>query len=256
MTMTGTLILCILVALGGGAVAWAGAVALRRSRLGERREKWQDQTTGPAGAMFNALFLASFALSVVISWQAYQHAKTDAADESAALVALYDNASGLPDADLLRGEIRDYADIVVDQEWAMLPAGGSAEAADQQLRLISAQTLGVPTGTDSVQATRSETLKELDAVGSARDQRLRDAHTALPAGLLLCVVVAALAVIAHGVITGSPHTASSLIPLVMEGAMVTAAVCIIFLIRRPYHGALDLGPDDIRLAIAHFAART
>jgi hypothetical protein len=252
----GTFILCVLVALGGGALVLVSAFALRRSRLGERREKWQDQTTGPAGAMFNALFLAAFALSVVISWQSYQHAKTDAADESAALVALYDDAGGLPGGDLLHDEIRDYAGIVLDQEWAMLPAGRSAEAADQQLRLLSTQILGVPTDNDSVQATRSEAIKELDALGNARDQRLRDAHTALPAGLLPCVVIAALAVLAHGLITGSPHTASSLIPLVMEAVMVTAAVCIIFLVRRPYHGALALGPDEIRLAIAHFAART
>jgi hypothetical protein len=254
--VTGSFILCVGLSLAGAAVVLVVALALRRTRLGERRDKWHDQTTGPAGAMFNALFLAAFALSVVISWQSYQHAKTDAADESSALVALYDDVTGLPGGTQLQGEIHDYADIVVRDEWPLLPLGGSSQAAGDQLRLLSAQILGVPTDKDSVQATRSETLKELDAVSNARDQRLRDTRTTLPSGLLTCLVLAAVVVLGHGILVGLPHTAPSLIPLVAEAAMVTGAVCIVFLVRRPYHGALAIGPDEIRLAIAHFVSRT
>jgi hypothetical protein len=254
--VSASFLLCVVLSLAGAAIVLATAFALRRTKLGERRDKWHDQTTGPAGAMFNALFLAALALSVVISWQSYQHAKTDAADESAALVALYDDVSGLPGGTALEGEIRAYTDTVVNNEWSLLPLGDSAQAAGDQLRLLSSQILGVPTDTDSVQATRSETIKELDAVSNARDQRLRDARTTLPTGLLTCLVFAAIVVLAHGILVGLPHTASSLIPLVAEGAMVTGAVCIVFLVRRPYHGALNIGPDEIRMAIAHFVSRT
>jgi hypothetical protein len=252
----GYLVLCVLIAIGGGVVAGGVAIALRRAALGERREKWQDQTTGPAGAMFNALFLASFALSVVISWQAYNQAKTDVANESTALVALYDDVAGLPNGQLLRGEIRDYADLVVHQEWPLLSAGGSLQAGDDQLRQLSDQILGLPATKDAVQAIRSETIKELDAVTSARNQRLRDATSSLPVGLLLCVVITAVVVVGHGLLVGLPHTLPSLIPLIAEGALVSAAVCIVFLIHRPYHGALTITPDQLRTAIAHFAAST
>lgn len=254
--MNGYLILCVVLGVGGSGVVVATALLARRARLGERREKWQDQTTGPAGAMFNALFLASFALSVVIAWQNYEHAKTDTADESSALVATYDDAAGLPNADVLRGEIRDYANVVLNQEWPMLSSGGSASDADVLLRQMSDQVLSLPTDLDSVQATRSETLKELDAVGNARDQRLRDANTALPIGLLICLVITAVVVLGHGLVAGLPHSAPSLVPLAIEAALITAAVFIIFLIRRPYHGALEIGPDDLRLAVAHFTANT
>jgi hypothetical protein len=254
--VNGYLLLCVVLGVGGSVLVVGTALLMRRATLGERREKWQDQTTGPAGAMFNALFLASFALSVVISWQAYDHAKTDTSDESAALVAMYDDAAGLPDGDVLRGEIRDYANVVLNQEWPLMATGGSAPDADTLLRQMSDQVLGLPTDQDSVQATRSETIKELDAVGDARDQRLLDAKTALPIGLLACLVITAVVVLGHGLVAGSPHTAPSLVPLAVEAALVTSAVFIIFLIRRPYHGALDIGPDDIRLTLAHFTATT
>ncbi|HEX4703241.1 MAG TPA: hypothetical protein VH352_14020, partial [Pseudonocardiaceae bacterium] len=65
---------CAVVATGAAVVVGVLVLVLNGIRLGERREKWHDQTTGPAGAMFNALFLASFALSLVLAWQAYQHA--------------------------------------------------------------------------------------------------------------------------------------------------------------------------------------
>lgn len=254
--MNGYLILCVVLGVVGGGVVVATALVARRAKLGERREKWQDQTTGPAGAMFNALFLASFALSVVISWQAFEHAKTDNADESTALVAMYDDASGLPDGDVLRGEISTYADVVLNQEWPLLPAGGSAPQADTLLRQMSDQVLSVPTTQDSVQATRSEVIKELDTVGAARNQRLRDATTTLPNGLLICVVITAVVVLGHGLIAGLPHTASSLVPLAVEAALITSAVFIIFLVRQPYHGALNIGPDEIRQAVAHVTAST
>jgi hypothetical protein len=205
--------------------------------------------------MFNALFLAAFALSVVISWQAYNNARDDTADEAASLISLYDDASGLPVGDSVRSEVREYADVVLHREWPLLPADRSSPAADDLLRRMSLQILSVPTDEDAVQATRSEAIKELDAVSDARDQRLRDADNSLPVGLLACLVITALVALGHGMLTGLPHTASSLIPLVVEGAMVAAAVCIVFLIRRPYHGALIIEPADIRLAIAHFVAR-
>jgi hypothetical protein len=254
--MIGFLLWCVVVALVAGAVVAGVALLSRRAALGERREKWHDQTTGPAGAMFNALFLASFALSIVISWQNYTHAESTVQDESSALVALYDDVGQLPDGAQLRGEIRDYASIVLTQEWPMMQQGGSTESADTQLRTMSAQLLSLPTDQDAVQAARSETIKELDQVDSAREQRLRDANTTLPWGLLVCVVVGAVVVLGHGLLVGLPHTLPSLIPLVTEAAMIAGAVFITFAIRQPYHGALDIDPDAIRHALATITSST
>ncbi|HEX4705812.1 MAG TPA: hypothetical protein VH352_27085, partial [Pseudonocardiaceae bacterium] len=219
-------------------------------RLGERREKWHDQTTGPAGAMFNALFLASFALSLVLAWQAYQHAMADVGDEGSALTALYNDVGGLPNGDRLRGEIRDYANVVVNQEWPRLAYGGSAEAADLVLRHISEEILTVPTQQESGQATRLETIKVFDALNGARDLRLQDANGGLPSGLLICLVITAAVVPVHGLLVGLPHSLSSVIPLLTEAALLAGAVFVVFLIRRPYQGTLDIGPDQLRLAIA------
>lgn len=254
--MIGFLLWCVVVGLAAAAVVGGVALLSRRAALGERREKWHDQTTGPAGAMFNALFLAAFALSVVISWQNYTHAKSNVEDESSSLVALYDDVGGLPIAGQLRGEIRDYATVVLTQEWPMLQQGTSSEAADQQLRDMSAQLLSLPTDLDSVQAARSETIKELDQVDNAREQRLRDSTTSLPWGLLVCVVVGAVVVLGHGLLVGLPHTLPSLIPLVTEAALIAGAVFIIFAIRQPYHGALDIAPDNIRHALVRFTSGT
>lgn len=254
--MLGYFLWCVVVALVVGALVTVIALVARRAALGERREKWHDQTTGPAGAMFNALFLAAFALSIVICWQNYTHAQSNVADESAALVNLYDDAGNLPDATQLRVEIRDYASTVLAQEWPMLPQGGSAPAADEQLQAMHTRLLSLPTDQDAVQATRSETLKELDAVDDARAQRLRDSTTSLPWGLQVCLVIGATVVLGHGLLVGLPHTLPSLIPLVTEAAMITTAVFIIFVIRAPYHGALDIHPDAIRHALSTFTDGT
>jgi hypothetical protein len=242
---------CGVVAIGTTAVLGLLVRLLNGVQLGENRAKWHDQTTGPAGAMFNALFLATFALSVVLAWQAYQHAKSDVGAEASALTALHQDVGGLPNGALLRREISQYAQIVADQEWPLLPGGGSSDAADAQLVRITDGVLTAPTEQDAGQATQLEAIKQVDALNEARDARLGDAGGGLPSGLLICLVITAVVVLGHGLLVGSPHSLSSTIPLLTEGALMAGAVFIVFVIRRPYHGALDIGPDEIRLAISH-----
>jgi hypothetical protein len=244
----------VLIAIGAAAAVGGGAFALRAVRLGENRDKWQDQVANSAGAMVNALFLASFALSVVISWQAYDHARADVAAEAGALTAVYTDVGGLPDAAQLRHEIADYATVVVDREWPLLASGGSSDAAEQDLRQLAGQILAVPGGQDPALAVRQEAIKQLDAVSSARDLRLQDANRTLPAGLLVSLLITAVAVLANGLLIGAPHSVSSAITLILEGALIASAVFIVFVIRRPYHGAFDIGPDLIRMALARFTA--
>jgi hypothetical protein len=241
----------VLIAIGAAAVVGGAVFALRGVRLGENRDRWQDQVANSAGAMVNALFLASFALSVVISWQAYDHAKADVAAEAAALTAVYTDVGGLPDAAQLRQEIADYATVVINQEWPLLATGGSSDAADKDIRQLAGQIL---VGQDSTQAIRQEAIKQLDAVSSARDLRIQDANTSLPAGLLVSLLITALAVLVHGLLVGAPHSLSSAITLILEAALIASAVFIVFVIRRPYHGAFDIGPDMIRMALARFTA--
>ncbi|HYS39251.1 MAG TPA: hypothetical protein VEO01_26850 [Pseudonocardiaceae bacterium] len=246
----------VLIAIGAAAAVGGGAFALRAVRLGENRDKWQDQVANSAGAMVNALFLASFALSVVISWQAYDHARADVAAEAAALTGVYTDVGGLPDAAQLRHEIADYATVVVDQEWPLLANGSSSGTAEQDLRQLAGQILAVPGGQDSALAVRQEAIKQLDAVSSARDLRLQDANRTLPAGLLVSLLITAVAVLANGLLIGAPHSLSSAITLILEGALIASAVFIVFVIRRPYHGAFDIGPDLIRTALARFTANS
>ncbi|HEY3611077.1 MAG TPA: hypothetical protein VGL06_26520 [Pseudonocardiaceae bacterium] len=244
----------VLIAIGAAAVVGGGAFALRGVRIGQNRDKWQDQVANSAGAMVNALFLASFALSVVISWQAYDHARADVAAEAAALTAVYTDVGGLPDAAQLRHEISAYATVVVDREWPLLSTGGSSDTADRDIRQLAGQILAAPGGPDTTQAVRDEAIKQLDAVSSARDLRIQDANTTLPAGLLVSLLITALAVVVHGLLVGAPHSPSSAVTLMLEGALIASAVFIVFVIRRPYHGAFDIGPDLIRMALARFTA--
>jgi hypothetical protein len=235
-------------------VVGGGAFALRGVRLGMNRDKWQDQVANSAGAMVNALFLASFALSVVISWQAYDHARADVAAEAAALTAVYTDVGGLPDAAQLRHEIAGYATVVIDREWPLLASGGSSDTAEQDLQQLAGQILAMPGGQDTALAVRQEAIKQLDAVSSARDLRLQDANRTLPAGLLVSLLITAVAVLANGLLIGAPHSLSSAITLILEGALIASAVFIVFVIRSPYHGAFDIGPDLIRMALARFTA--
>ena len=237
---------CVVAGVGASVVVALLAVVLGGLRLGENREKWHDQTTGPAGAMFNALFLASLALSVVLGWQAYDHAKGDVANEASAVASLYDDLGALPapEQSRLRTEVADYAESVVHEEW-----GSASSAVDRRLGRLSDQVMALADD-DQVSVVRSDVA----VVRADRDLRLRDMGTRLPAGLLICLAVAAVVVLGHGLLVGSPHALASLVPLVVEAGLIGGAVCLVFAIRQPFHGALVIGPDDLRAVIAGFSA--
>lgn len=242
---------CAVVAAGAAVLVGGLAVLLGRLRLGERREKWHDQTTSPAGAMFNALFLASLALSVVIAWQSYDHAKADAAAEGSAVTALYGDLGVLPGGAALRRDVVSYGTVVVGREWPTLT---ESDAASGLLRDMSDRVLSLPTDSDAVQSVRQAVMRDLDEVATAREARLGDSGSRLPDGLLLCLVVTACVVLVHGTVVGSPHSTASLVPLATEAALIGAAVFVVFAIRQPFHGALTIGPDAMRQALAGFTA--
>ncbi|MGW7532446.1 bestrophin-like domain [Amycolatopsis sp. NPDC054798] len=225
-------------------VGWL-AVGLRRTRLGVRRQRWHDQTTGPCGALFNALFLAAFAMSAIIAWQNYDHARDHVVEESTSLLKLSTGVSMLPDGARLRGEVVSYLKTVVDDEWPLLPHGKSSENAYTALTGLYTGILTTAPRDSAATTACSEAAKYWSAAFDARQARLRDSTTELPLGLLLCVVITALLVVGHSLIMGLPHSLSSLIPLLAKTATVTAAIVLLVLIRHPYQGPLTI--DTARL---------
>ncbi|KAA2267123.1 DUF4239 domain-containing protein [Solihabitans fulvus] len=250
--MTQIIIWCALVALGVVVLVAAAALLLRTTRLGERRERWHDQATGPVGAMLNALFLVSLALSVITAWQAYDHATGHVRDEAAALAGLFASLGDLPGGEQLQGEVRAYTQTVLDLEWPALATRDSERDPDQSLPRIASGVLAIRTTDGSVQAARTRVLKYLDVATEARRSRLHDATTSLPKGLLACLVLTALAALGHVLLMGLPHTAASMIPLLAEAAVIATGVFVVFATRSPYRGVLHIDPEPLRDALAAF----
>lgn len=236
----------VAVSLGAAGLVVVAAVLAGRLRLGERRERWHDQTTGPAGAMFNALFLAALALSVVIAWQHDDHAHADTAQEAAAVSALADASLALPDAATPRQYLTEYTQDVITTEW------GSSTATSTTTRVVRRMhemILRLPAS----QAAQ-EAVRDVDQLIAAHQARLSDAGSRLPTGLLACLVTTAFLVLTHGLLVGSPHSVASLTPLLAEAAVLAAAIWIVFAIRQPFHGALAMEPDGLRTALAQLTA--
>jgi hypothetical protein len=251
--MTVLTIWCLIIAVLAAAVA-AGTTALaRRTKLGKHRKHKEEHSGSAASALFNALFLAAFALATVLAITALQQAQSNAAAEGQALSRLYLDVGQLPDGVRLRAEIRDYTNTLINQEWPLLSRSGESTVADRQAATLSDQILAINPPNEAVLGTRYEAVSALDQALSARQQRLEDARITLPTGLLASLVAAAVVVVGHDLIAGLPHGGRSLVSLLAEAAAVATAVFIIFMIRAPYHGALLLDPDRLRTATDHFS---
>jgi len=121
--------------------------------------------------MFNALFLVSFVLSVIIAWPAYSRAKDHVREESLALIKLHAAVGALPTGDQLRAEVADYTRRLIADEWPQLGSGRSDHEADRRLAHLSTSLLAMNPADTVVQAARTKALKHLDEAFDARQNR-------------------------------------------------------------------------------------
>lgn len=250
--MAGFVVWIVVVGIGAVLLGIAAVWLLRRTKLAEGSEGGPGRAIGAAGTLFNALFLISFTLSVVLAWQAYDHAQNHVRDESAALTKLESAVSTLPDGDQLRAQVREHVRLLIDNEWPRLAGGHGDPDADRRLARISTAIMTIQPADAAVASARTQAMRFVETAADARDSRLHDATTGLPSILLGSVMLTAFVLLAHTVIVGLPHSVLSMPPLLTETALIAMALFVLILVQRPYHGALTIEPDQLRQALATF----
>ena len=246
----------ILAAVGiavAAAVAVGGlAILLRRTQFGSRRERWHDLGVTYAGAVLAALFLVCLALSVVISWGRIDAADRHVKAESNALTRMWLAAGSLERRDRLMVQqgISGYIVATTQEEWPRLAHGEVLPEAEQRMERLHSTLLAAATPTPATQAARTEMLTAFRDALSARQDRIDDATSTFPSGLLACLIVCGVAVIAHALLAGVPHSPVSLTPLLIQTALVAGAVFVVFAIRRPFGGAIEISPEHLQIALA------
>ncbi len=144
-----------------------------------------------------------------------------------------------PQGVALHAGLTAYLRSIIEVEFpAMATAGRNAETQRLAEALEHATYVAAATGLSETMA--QDLLQELDEMDTAREERLRHAHDALPDAFWTLIRLLMLLLLATGALyPPKPHV---LLMLAIQAAGVAALVAFVFLMDRPFRGKLSVSP--------------
>jgi hypothetical protein len=234
----------ILLATGVAGAGAAGAVAWS---LRKREREPEDVMIGFLGPSLAAIFLLVLALALATEWQAIGSAQQAVANEAVAIRQIYWSAAGLPPGagDTLRAQVRGYVATVIRHDWPQMQRGTLDDESLRQITVMTTSVLRINSQTSAAANAQQYALGQLSNLAVARTQRAGAAGSQLPFGVLAAVIATSLIVGLFPFAGGIRSATASVSVAVLQAALITIAVVVVFQLNNPFAGPLRTGPGTL-----------
>jgi hypothetical protein len=224
-------------------------------------DKWgkgtsDDDPKGPtadhSGSMLSALFLLVYAIAIVVPWTNIDSARQNTYAEAQGITETYWDVGGLPatDADVVRGDLRDYTHFVIDREWPVM--AGQQQLSPEGWTILDhmrTQVTGWTFPSSADQSTQNTVLNEISDIYQARRQRAVDAADGLPEAVLVFTVLTGIIMIIYPLLAGARPRGMSMLPLLTMAALLGISIFLVFNIDHPFSGGMAVKPDAFHSAL-------
>ncbi len=239
-----------------GACLLAGAPFLREKILRIRVPSTHSEATDKALAVVIGFTGVVLAFSLVQATGNLRNLETQAGTEAHnidgmdRLLLRY----GDPATIAMRGELRDYANSIVRDEWPELRKGRRSEQTSALFRPISSGILKIepPPGRQSL--IYAEMLKKVDEIAADRKTRVVATHLELPP--IFWQTIIGLLVIVLLLATFSEATFGRAVALGCQAFGLALLVALVFIFDEPFKGQTSVSSEPIVRVIAEMQARS
>lgn len=214
----------------------------------ETRQK-HNEFAGFNSALIGVIFAVLLAFIAVAAWGSFDKAG-DAAEVEASLAGdLFNDASAMPEPTRseLIGDIRDYVNIVVNQEWPAMakgaPLGDDGWGPLYKYHQALAQT---QSNNPVLVAMISETLRRLNSLYDARRDRILASEDHIYSTVWWTVAIGSAITVIFTYLFGMENFK---IHMLMTGLVAGALALVIVLIVAfdyPFRGQVQVSPDGFR----------
>ena len=244
--------------IGGPAAYAALGVVLCRKLLRGRIKEGHNDVLVPIFLNAGVLFAVLLGFMVIAVWESYDAAKNTVATEAATLVTLYRTTYGMPPetGDKLRHMARDYAKVVIEEEWSAQRTTGTGSSTSR--RAIGSMFRAFGDGTISNETKQAHPfisqalLTAVTEVTADRNTRNIEANESLPLVMWLAVIGGAFVVISMSCLIYMelrwPH-------VVMAAAMAALIGMLLFtckVMSHPFSGPLAISAEPFETSLAVF----
>jgi hypothetical protein len=206
-------------------------------------------------AIFEAIAMAYtvlLAFVVVIAWQNYDKAEAHTETEANCLVDLYRSSATFsqPFGGEARSLIKEYVDIVINEEWKSLARGEESLKAGIVLRNIWKLYGSYEPKTEREKIFFAESVRKLDDLREMRRLRIIDSRTGVHPVLWFVLVVGAVATISFTFFFGSDKFITHAVMASVLSVIIALILLTILSFSFPFTGDVSIDPKTFQQVIS------
>jgi hypothetical protein len=229
-------------------VTWLGIAAIHPYL---RRQLHGDEPSNEviifSAANFGLFYAVLLGLLTIATFQNTKDVVDTIGREASNLSTLYHAADGYPDPirTQLKVELRDYTRYVIDKDWPSHSRGLVLMGGEHRLQVIRQTLLSFEPTTKTREALQNEMLSYLDAMTTARLQRLSAVTESIPRVLWYIVMIGAFLTVTFMWMLHMNMTSQILLGG-LTALFLGIMLFLIFAMDRPLRGAVSVTPGSFQ----------
>jgi len=228
------------------AVAVGGAVLVRRT-VGMEVLARHNDVAGFIYAVIGVLYAVLLGFTAIIVWEQFQTAQEGAEREANAVADLYRDAQVFPATtrEEVGTRLRDYARLVVEDEWPAMAAGKSSPETWDAYNLLWDTYHKFEPQNEHQRIWYEHSVDRMNLLGDERRNRLLNVRSGVPAVMWGVLLGAGAITIGFSFLFGTPNPRAQ---GVMTGALaltIGAVLLSILALEHPFKGITRVNPEAL-----------
>ena len=234
-------------------IAVAGLTLVQRLVPSQLRQEHND-VAGFIYAVLGVIYAVLIALVVIAVWEEFAAARDTAEREASELNDVFRLAHPLPDPEgrQLQELARSYAQVVVDEEWALMAQGRTSPRAWDLLDEMTLLFENVEVRTKAEQVLYGEALDRIDELANARNARLVEAGEGIPTVLWGVLAVGGIMIVSFTYLFGLENTLVHYLMVAVLALVISSVLFTIGVLEYPFSGDVRVDPEAFEVVLERF----
>jgi hypothetical protein len=205
-------------------------------------------------AVIGVIYAVLLAFVVIVEWDMFRDAESKVQDEVQCMASVLRDAQVFdePQRSLIMKEIVNYADIVINEEWALMAKEQRSEKAVKSIRRIFALVAEIKPANENQKIWYQEIVTRLNNFYNARNQRVQAAKDGIPAFMWSVMIIGAVITIGFSFLFGTENLWAHSLMVASLAGVITLVLLLIVALDHPYAGIIIVTPEAFLDQLARF----
>jgi hypothetical protein len=238
-------------------VALVGLYIVRRT-VGVDKLKHHHEVAGFIIGIVGTIYAVLLAFMVVVQWGKYQDASTLVTTEANLLGDISRMAESLSAEQRLQvlTDLRDYSQLVVDDEWPALAGGNSSDKVTDVLnKLWKSYVIEQKPQTQADTAMYTESLRQLNQLSDTRRLRINASRDLVPTMLWTLLIGGGVTTVAFTFLFGVNDVRAQFLMVAALTGEIAFILLLLVALDNPFKGSLAVSADPIHEQADHIGGR-